>query len=43
MIINISKCIFGAKELPFLGYLVSGNDITPHPGRVQAISQYRKS
>lgn len=42
MTINISKCIFGAKELPFLGYLVSGEGIVPHPDRVQAISQYKR-
>lgn len=40
--INVSKCIFGAEELPFLGYLVSGTGVIPHPDRVQVISQYKK-
>lgn len=41
--INVSKCVFGSKEISFLGYLVSEKGITPHPDKVQAVSQYKKS
>lgn len=36
--INMSKCIFGVKEIPFLRYTVSSQGIKPHSERVQALS-----
>lgn len=35
--INITKCILGADELPFLGYLVNATGIRPLPERVEPI------
>ncbi|KAG8181223.1 hypothetical protein JTE90_002905 [Oedothorax gibbosus] len=40
--INIDKCIFGAKELPFLGYAVNADGIKPLPERVEPILQFEK-
>jgi histidinol phosphatase-like PHP family hydrolase len=40
--VNIEKCIFGAKELPFLGYNVSAYGIKPLPDRVEPILQMEK-
>lgn len=38
--INFSKCQFGRNEIPFLGFLVSDQGITPLPERVRAINEY---
>jgi hypothetical protein len=32
-----SKCVFGAKEVELLGYIVSGQGIKPNPDKVKAI------
>lgn len=40
--VNVSKCVFGVQEIPFLGYSVSSKGITPQSDRVQAILQYKK-
>ncbi|KAG8174696.1 hypothetical protein JTE90_024399 [Oedothorax gibbosus] len=39
---TIDKCIFGAKELPFLGYTVNADSIKPQPERVEPILQFVK-
>jgi hypothetical protein len=37
MCIEIEKCIFDAKELPFLGFMVSGSGLRMDPGKARAI------
>lgn len=38
--INVSKCIFGAKELDFLSHKISANGITPSKEKVKAITDF---
>lgn len=40
--INLSKCLFGLEEIPFLGFLVSKQGIKPLTNKVQAIIDYKK-
>lgn len=40
--INVSKCVFGVKELSFLGYLVSERGIEPLPDRIKALQEYKR-
>lgn len=40
--INSAKCVFGAKEVKFLGYLVFGAGTQPLPEKVEAIRGYNK-
>lgn len=40
MVINTSKCIFGAKEVTFLGYRISAEGTSPLPEKVEAIKKY---
>jgi len=40
--INVSKCLFGVSEIPFLGYLVSNEGIKPTSEKVKAILDYKK-
>lgn len=40
MVINTGKCVFGAKEVTFLGYSISGNGTKPLPAKVEAISNF---
>ena len=40
--VNAAKCTFGAKEIEFLGYLVSEQGIQPLPDKVRAILEYPK-
>lgn len=40
IVINTSKCIFGATELSFLGYHVSSKGIKPLESKVDAIKQF---
>lgn len=40
LVINPEKCIFGASELVFLGYLVSPTGIAPVPEKVSAIASF---
>jgi hypothetical protein len=37
---NLSKCLFGATVVPFLGYLISKDGIRPLPQRVETIRNY---
>lgn len=40
MVINTSKCVFGASEVTFLGYKVSSAGIKPLESKVEAISKF---
>lgn len=40
LLVNLTKSVFGAKELPFLGYLISADGIQPLPERVKAIRDF---
>lgn len=40
--LNPKKCIFGAKEVKFLGHLVSFEGIKPNPAKVEAIKDFPK-
>ncbi|CAK1578763.1 unnamed protein product [Parnassius mnemosyne] len=39
-VINTSKCVFGAKEVVFLGYKVSAEGLMPLETKVQAVQDY---
>nr|XP_012136803.1 PREDICTED: uncharacterized protein K02A2.6-like [Megachile rotundata] len=43
LVINPSKCIFGAAAVEFLGHRVSADGLQPLPEKVQAISEYPPS
>lgn len=40
LVANYSKCIFGTRELPFLGFLITERGISPAPEKIQYIRQY---
>lgn len=40
--INVSKCVLGAEQIEFLGYLVSSQGIQPLPNKVKAILEFPK-
>lgn len=40
MVINPTKCIFGASEVPFLGCIVSATGIKPMDSKVEVIKQF---
>lgn len=40
MLINISKCVFGATEVTFLGYRINAGGIKPLEEKVQAIKDF---
>lgn len=42
LVINPSKCIFGQKEVKFLGYLISTDGTRPLPDRIDDILKYKK-
>ena len=35
--LNLSKCVFGATEITFLGHRISANGVSPDPGKIQAV------
>ncbi|KAG2991609.1 hypothetical protein PC121_g23089 [Phytophthora cactorum] len=37
---NLKKCIFGASEIPILGYLVGKNGVRPDPEKVRVINEW---
>ena len=39
MKLNKDKCIFGAKELPFLGHVMSQDGVKPDPRKVEEITE----
>ena len=38
MKLNLSKCVFGQKEITFLGHVISGEGIKPDPEKTRAIN-----
>lgn len=40
MVINVSKCVFGASEVTFLGYSISASGTKPLDTKVQAIKEF---
>lgn len=40
MVVNVSKCVFGAPEVTFLGYLISESGTKPLDQKVQAIREF---
>ena len=42
IVINPTKCIFGASEVPFLGYVVTKDGIAPLPEKVRAIREFSR-
>lgn len=40
LLINASKCIFGQKQVPFLGYLVSEQGTKPLPTKIEALQTF---
>ena len=40
LVLNVCKCIFGVRELEFLGHHVSGRGISPLPGKVEAVQRF---
>ena len=42
IIINQKKCIFGVEVVPFHGYLVNTDGITPLPDKVEAICKLER-
>lgn len=40
MVINVSKCIFGAREVSFLGYHISANGTKPLDTKIEAIKNF---
>ena len=42
LVLNVGKCIFGVRELEFLGHRVSGRGISPLPGKVEAVQRFER-
>ncbi|XP_037919513.1 uncharacterized protein K02A2.6-like [Hermetia illucens] len=42
IVINLSKCVFGAQQIEFLGHLIDANGIRPIPSRVEAICNLKR-
>lgn len=40
VVVNTSKCVFGAPEITFLGYRISASGTKPLESKVQAISEF---
>lgn len=40
VVLNISKCVLGATEVKFLGYLVSKDGTCPPPERISALQEF---
>ena len=38
--LNADKCVFGAKTLKYLGYLITENGVHPDPNKVSAITSF---
>ena len=39
LMVNVEKCIFAAKEVPFVGHRISGSGISPLSSNVEAVQQ----
>lgn len=42
IVTNPAKCIFGESEVPFLGYLVTADGISPRPEKAEEISTFKQ-
>lgn len=42
LVVNLKKCVFGATEIEFLGFLISQNGVSPLPEKVKVIRDYPK-
>lgn len=42
IVVNTSKCVFGASEVTFLGYAISKDGIRPLPEKVNAVREFPK-
>ena len=42
LVLNTGKCVFGVRQLEFLGHLVSEKGIKPLPGKVEAVRQFER-
>ena len=42
LVINTGKCVFGVRELEFLGHAVSQRGIRPLPGKVEAVKRFER-
>lgn len=40
LVINIDKSVFGKKELPYLGFLISKDGISPLPEKIKCLIEY---
>ena len=40
--VNAAKCMFGVQEIPFLGFMVTQEGISPSPEKVETILRYSK-
>ena len=42
LVVNVHKCVFGARELEFLGHHVSAQGIRPLPAKVEAVRRFER-
>ena len=42
LVVNVHKCVFGARELEFLGHHVSATGIRPLPAKVDAVPRFER-
>ena len=42
LVLNVYKCVFGVRELPFLGHKVSQQGISPLPDKVEAVRSFER-
>ena len=42
LVLNVNKCVFGVRELQFLGHTVSEQDIRPLPDKVESVRQFER-
>ena len=42
LVLNASKCVFGAREIEFLGHHVSAQGIRPLPDKVEAVRRFER-
>ena len=42
LVLNVSKCVFGVRELEFLGHSVSARGIRPLPSKVTAVQRFER-
>ena len=40
--VNATKCSFGLREIPYLGYIISLDGVKPDPKKIQGITDLTK-